>query len=245
MIWLIFSIVFFLYGFSVGYKNSGTFFYIIWFVFSLFSFGMYKMDQFHMWEHLPSIWLQFFLVICALSALVVLSLLVCVLSSYFSKGIEKADYIIILGAQWKEKGPSKALKFRLDTALEYLKKNPSTLCIVSGGQGYNEPCSEAHGMAEYLIQHGIKESRIFKEDQSTSTIENIQMSKRFLPSLDVSICIVSNAFHIFRAVSIAKKQGLMNAVGLSARSDLWYLPNNALREVFGIIKDYLAHNLDF
>ena len=86
-----------------------------------------------------------------------------IVSHYNEKGEENLDYIIVLGAQIKEKGPSAALKFRLDEAYDYLIENEATVCIVSGGQGSNEPCSEAQGMYEYLVEKGIEPERILQK----------------------------------------------------------------------------------
>lgn len=73
------------------------------------------------------------------------------------KGETNLDYVIVLGTQIHESGPSIVLKYRLDAAVLYLNENPGTICIVSGGQGKNEPYSEAEGMAKYLIEKGIPE----------------------------------------------------------------------------------------
>ena len=99
-----------------------------------------------------------------------------ILGDFSAKGSQKLDYIIVLGAQVRENGPSVVLKYRLDTAIMYLEENPDTICIVSGGQGKNEPFSEAHGMATYMVQNGVASDRILIEDQSTNTIENIQQA---------------------------------------------------------------------
>ncbi len=154
-----------------------------------------------------------------------------------------ADYCIILGAQWKSTGPSTVLRKRLDAAIEYLNENPETLVIVSGGQGSNEVMSEAAGMQDYLINAGIDASRIIMEDKSTNTYENLTYSADFLDEQNDRVVIVTNNFHTFRALSIAKKQGYVNAEGLSADSVLWFLPNNMLREFVGIMKDFAFGNL--
>ena len=65
------------------------------------------------------------------------------------------DYLIVLGAQVRETGPSVVLQYRLDEAAAYLEENPDTCCIVSGGQGANEPFPEAEGMRRYLEEKGI------------------------------------------------------------------------------------------
>ena len=66
-----------------------------------------------------------------------------IFGQFGAKAEAGADYVIILGAQWKTTGPSYVLQKRLDKAIEYLNANPETKVIVSGGQGYNEPVSEA------------------------------------------------------------------------------------------------------
>lgn len=233
----------FIYGISVGWKNSGTFFYIIWFFLGAFCFLIEIMTKHQIWTLIPSFMLVSVGTMVLFGILLCLFILGLIFSKFNCKGIDHAEYIIVLGAQWKEKGPSKALKYRLDCAKEYLDNNKSTICIVSGGQGYNEPCSEAEGMATYLIEKGIEESRIIKEDKSTSTLENIRFSMKYINNYSSSVCIVTNAFHVYRGCGIAKKQGLKNVYGLSAKSDRWYLANNTLREVFGIIKDTLVKNM--
>ena len=79
----------------------------------------------------------------------------CVVSHMHDKGEDGLDYIVVLGAQMRQNGPSVVLQYRLDEAIKYLNDNPDTICIVSGGQGYNEPCTEAQGMAEYLEKKGV------------------------------------------------------------------------------------------
>lgn len=154
-----------------------------------------------------------------------------------------ADYCIILGAQWKESGPSYVLQKRLDAALDYLNRNEGTMVIVSGGQGGNEPISEAEGMKEYLMNAGIAEERIITEDTSTTTNENLINSSEFLDKENDRVVLVTNNFHVFRACSIARKQGYKHLEGLAAGSYPAMLPNNLLREFLGVIKDSFVGNL--
>ena len=80
------------------------------------------------------------------------------------------------GTSTRSGEPSYALRYRLDSAVHYLKQNPSTRCVVSGGQGANEPCSEAACMHAFLTQQGIAFSRILDESTSTTTVENLRFS---------------------------------------------------------------------
>ena len=90
-------------------------------------------------------------------------------------------------------------------------------------------------MKKYLIRQGIPEKRILKEEKSTTTAENIQYSKKFIKSKK-SVGIVTNNFHMFRALQIAKRQGLEDPSGIAAESTALYLPNNVLREILAEIK---------
>ena len=156
-------------------------------------------------------------------------------TSMYTDGRGGLDYIIVLGAQVRKDGPSPVLKYRLDKAVEYLNENPDTVCIVSGGQGSNEPWTEAEGMAQYLQEKGIDTARILTEDQSQTTEQNITNSKMLMKE-GASVGIVTNNFHVFRALQIAKKYGLSDVCGIAADSTPKYLPNNMLREFFGEMK---------
>jgi vancomycin permeability regulator SanA len=60
---------------------------------------------------------------------------------------------------------------------------------------------------------------------------------------NTSVAIVTNGFHIFRSVSIAKKQGLSQAQGLAAPSDQILTLNYYVREVVGVLKDFVFGNI--
>ena len=153
------------------------------------------------------------------------------------------DYLVVLGAGLRPDGtPSEALALRLDAALGYLEDNPETACVVSGGQGLGESRPEADAMYDYLTARGLDEARVTREDRSTTTAENIRNSAALLPE-GASVGVVTNDFHLFRALRIAKKNGLPEARGLAAPSNLLYLPQSALRECAAIAKDALVGNL--
>ncbi len=147
------------------------------------------------------------------------------------------DYVIVLGAHVRSTGPSKALALRLDKALEYAAAHPDTIFIVSGGQGSNEPCTESSAMKKYLTNHGMDASRILEEDQSTNTRENLLFSRKWIPE-GSSVGIISNGFHICRALHLAETLGYENASGIPAKSDLLTQPTNLLREFFAVVKDF-------
>ncbi|AZU61757.1 YdcF family protein [Neobacillus mesonae] len=150
-----------------------------------------------------------------------------------------AEYLIVLGARVKGTIPSLAFASRIDAAAEYLKKNEKAIVIASGGKGPGEDISEAETVKRELVSHGIDKSRIFLEDQSTNTNENIQFSKKLLPSDAKLGLVVTNTFHIYRAVSLARDQGL-DVEGLPAKTPAKAILKSYIREYLAITKYYLV-----
>ena len=233
-----------LYGITVMLVNSGSKFFCVWYAggicFLLLSLFIRK----NIFEKLPKA-VNALLAACAAFGIVfVLLTQGMVVSGFMDSEKENLDYIIVLGSQVKPSGPAVVTRLRLDRAYEYAVNNPDTVIIVSGGQGSNEPATEASVMKEYLVSKGIDESRIIAEDKSTNTSENLQFSMALADGLqDSSVGIVSSEFHMFRALAIAKKCGYTDTYGIPARSVRLYLPNNMLRESIGILKDLLMGNL--
>lgn len=233
--WLFLSVLSLIYGLIVQSGAAGTIFFVIWFALGLVFAGFALAVKFGVWEKLPLLPKRLFLGIVCVGLLCFVAVEACVISGFGKKGKEDLDYIIVLGAQVRKSGPSRVLRYRLDKAIEYLNENPDTICIVSGGQGANEHISEAQGMAEYLTEHGIPSERILLEDQSVNTAQNISNSKKLMKD-GASVGIVTNDFHMFRALQIAKKQGFKDAYGIASESNRIYLLNNMIREFFAMIK---------
>lgn len=149
--------------------------------------------------------------------------------------------MVILGAQLQEQGPSLFLQRRLERALAYLETHPDVLVVVSGGQGPDEPDSEANGMEAFLRDRGF-EGTILKEDQSHNTKENLKNSKELLArnGYDVArgVILVSNDFHLARCRLLGTRFGY-GVSTLAADSDhLWYKIYNFLREPVGLVKSF-------
>ena len=120
---------------------------------------------------------------------------------------EDAQCVVILGAGVNGTTPSLMLSSRLQTALDFIADKPDIPIICSGGQGPGEDISEADCMADWLIAHGVDESRIYREDRSTSTQENFAYSEEIMAELGLDagdmFAFVTNDYHIFRAGRIA------------------------------------------
>lgn len=231
------------YCVCIGLNGFGTRFFLIWGAigafFLLISFVLSRREFV---DSLPK-WLKIIATVGFCAGLILFAVVEgLILSQFQGNARPGADYCIVLGAQWKTQGPSEVLRRRLDRAVEYLKENPNTIVIVSGGQGPDEVMAEAEGMRQYLIDAGIDGERIMVENKSTNTCENLAFSAGLFDKENSRTVIVTNNFHVFRAVKIAKRQGYQ-AEGLAADSVVWMAPNNLLREFFGVVKDFLAGNM--
>ncbi|WP_246145572.1 YdcF family protein [Bacillus rubiinfantis] len=152
--------------------------------------------------------------------------------------LKSADYVIVLGARVKGTVPSLALASRIDAAAEYLHNNKTTIVIASGGKGPGEDISEAEAIKRELVAEGINETRILLEDQSTDTVENIAFSKKLIPHDARSGLVVTNAFHVYRAVSIARDHDL-DVQGIAAETPAAAVVKSYIREYLAITKYYL------
>lgn len=160
------------------------------------------------------------------------------ISHYKLKKIPKnADYLIVLGASVKGTVPSLVLKERIHAAAIYLKMNKRTIAIASGGKGSNEKISEAESIKRELMKRGISPKRILLEDKSRNTYENIKNSKKFIIPTEKKGIIVTNDFHIYRSLMIAKDQGL-HLYGLPAKTPISAIPKSYLHEYLALIKYY-------
>lgn len=227
--------------FFMGY---GTTFFLIWGVIAA-ACGVLSLvlDRPEWLARLPKWFKTAFMACMAVGLLLLVFVEGLIFSRFHAEPQPKADYAVVLGAQWKSNGPSYVLQKRLDAAVEYLQDNPETIAIVSGGQGGNETITEAAGMQGYLVEAGIPAERVLMEDKATNTCENLLFSSQLLDKEKDRVVLVTNNFHMYRASKIAQKQGYMHVEGLAAGSYPGMLPNNLLREFFGVIKDFLVGNL--
>ncbi len=175
------------------------------------------------------------LALAAVGLAVVLILGSRVVSAMHIQPEENLPYVIVLGAQVRGTRPSRALRMRMDAALTYARENPQTVFILSGGQGPDEEITEAQCMYDYMTAQGLEADRLLLEDRSTSTEENLKFSDALYRLRDSRVGVLSNSFHLYRALALAKHAGYRHVSGLPAPSDFWMQPHNVLREVCGLL----------
>lgn len=188
--------------------------------------------------------LKVFLALVLLGALAFGTLFGLVLSGAHDDVNGNPQIMIVLGCQLHEWGPSVLLQDRLNRALDYWKDHPDMIIVVSGGQGDNEPTSEARGMADYLIAHGVEEDHILLEDRSHNTNQNLRYSISLIaeegydPTAD--IMVVSNGFHLTRVRMLWDRAACDNLSTLAAPTS--HFPSRLkmyIREPIALVKSFV------
>ena len=151
---------------------------------------------------------------------------------------KSCDYILVLGAKVREDGPSLSLMDRIRAAYDYLQAHPDVIAIASGGQGADEPMSEAQSIREHLIAMGIEEERVWLEDRSASTWANLNYSLDLIEEKTgvrpESLGIVSSEYHMLRAHMMGKDCGI-DVVGIPANTSRFSQKlNHFMREVAAV-----------
>ena len=156
------------------------------------------------------------------------------------------DYLVILGCGIRDDGtPCPLLAGRVDKALSFdqsriaLGDAPATF-VPSGGQGDDEPISEAQSMGNYLEEKGVEHERIVLENRSTTTRENMAFSREVIErhagrsTDELLVGFSTTNYHVFRGYVCAHEAG-MAVEGMGAKTKYYFWPNAFLREFVGLL----------
>lgn len=239
----IISVLCIIYGLIVlmliGPFHIFNFFYLILGVFVLFVSLFWKDIKEKLNAKLCNLLIVMFVSAVALFLMTEL----CIISYSFQKAEKGADYVIVLGSQIREDGPSKDYQARLNSAYAYLLENENSLVICTGAKGVNEPISEAEGGKDYLMKKGIEETRVLSEDQSYNTRQNLENARKMIKGYeDKKILIVSCDYHLFRASHIARSLGFKGISVKGGHGMVILLPQYYTREFFALGKEFLTHH---
>ncbi|MBQ2939442.1 MAG: YdcF family protein [Clostridia bacterium] len=152
--------------------------------------------------------------------------------------------VIVLGCAVNYDHPSAMLASRLDTAYDYLVEHPDAVAVLAGGHDPQDAISEAECMYRYLTEKGIAAERLYKEERSTSTYENLLFAEEIIAEhgLNRDLLLVTNEFHEYRAIHIAGKLGF-EAYALPAPSKWGLLPTYYVRELLAIVREWFIVGL--
>lgn len=204
-------------------------------------FIFYLLEHFARRGHRAAAWCELALIAALLlgfSLFTVLETMV-VRGSFADESDAPVSAVIVLGAGVNGETPSLTLRTRIDAAAAYLEEHPDVPVVLSGGQGPGEAITEAECMRRALVRRGVDESRLYPEERSTSTQENLRYSRAILEELGVDparrVAIITSDFHLCRARLMWG--GDTAAVPAHLPSTLYFqclTVNYFIREAFGL-----------
>ena len=145
------------------------------------------------------------------------------------------DCAVVLGAGVRNGEPTPMLRDRLLTGIELYKSGAVKKLIMSGDHG-SEDYDEVNIMKSFAVDNGVPDEDIFMDHAGFSTYETIYRAKEIFEA--DNIIIVSQEYHLYRALYIAEKLGV-KAVGVSA--DLRTYGGQLKRD----LREILARDKDF
>lgn len=135
----------------------------------------------------------------------------------FLAGDPIGRYIVVLGARIEPRGtPPPILEERLDRAVALSNAYPVNRIIVTGGNTWLLPISEATFMHLELVKRGIAPWQVIDEHTAMSTNDNAIRVVAMLKGLGASgAVIVTNGFHMPRAMKVFRAQAAEQQANLT------------------------------
>lgn len=150
--------------------------------------------------------------------------------------LKNVDCILVLGCGVRDDGtPSDMLRDRLERSIELYFSGVAPKLLMSGDHGRVE-YDEVNIMKQYAIDKGVPSEDVFMDHAGFSTYESIYRAKEIFCA--DNIVIVTQEYHLYRALYLAKSFGL-EAHGVS--SDYYIYAGQTMRD----IREILARNKDF
>lgn len=152
-----------------------------------------------------------------------------------SEKLENIDCILILGAGIWNNQPSPMLEDRLLEGISLYKKGISSKIIMSGDHGKVD-YDEVNIMKKFAIEKGVNSEDIFMDHAGFSTYESIYRTQKIFQVK--KIVIVTQQYHLYRALYIAKQFGI-EAYGVASN------PREYARQSIREVREWIARDKDF
>jgi uncharacterized SAM-binding protein YcdF (DUF218 family) len=173
------------------------------------------------YDHTPSgslavvrrrVWLR---VLQAGFALFALSVVYYLISLYQVWSVGRADQqqpvdaIVVMGAAQYDGRPSPQLAARLDHVVELWPEGLAPLVVVTGGNIPGDRFTEASASAAYLIERGVPDASILREDEGSNSFESLEATAAMLAERGLDeVLIVTDPYHALRSRETAEELGL-------------------------------------
>ncbi len=159
-----------------------------------------------------------------------------ILTSEEAAALADADCILVLGCYVKPSGkPSDMLADRLTRGVELYSLGAAPKLLMSGDH-HQKDYNEVQTMKNYATSSGISSADVFMDHAGLSTYDSLWRAKEVFGA--ETIIIVSQEYHLYRALHIARQLGI-EAYGVA--SDYHLYAGQWMRE----LREILARNKDF
>jgi vancomycin permeability regulator SanA len=150
--------------------------------------------------------------------------------------LEKADCILVLGAQvWADQSPSHMLEDRLRRGVALYRAKAAPVLLMSGDHGQLQ-YDEVSAMKQYAVNQGVPSADVFMDHAGFSTYESLYRARDIFQAK--RILIVTQRYHLFRALYIARALGLEAYGVASDYRGFARQPLLSAREFAARIKDF-------
>ena len=158
-----------------------------------------------------------------------------IITAEAAKNLSDTDCAVILGAGVRDGKPTPMLRDRLLTGIELYKSGAVKKLVMSGDHG-SEDYDEVNIMKSFAMDSGVPDGDIFMDHAGFSTYDTIYRAREIFEA--DSIIIVSQKYHLYRALYIAERLGV-KAVGVSADLNTYRgQTKRDLREILARDKDF-------
>lgn len=148
--------------------------------------------------------------------------------------LHPTDCILVLGAGVRGSRPTPVLQDRINTGIELYEEGISGRLLMTGDHGRME-YDEVNAMKDMAIAQGVPSSHVFMDHAGFSTYESMVRAKEVFQVQ--SATIVTQEFHLHRAVFLARRLGL-DAYGVRADKRTYAnMHYSKAREYFARVKD--------
>jgi uncharacterized SAM-binding protein YcdF (DUF218 family) len=124
----------------------------------------------------------------------------------------RVDAIVVLGAAQYDGRPSAIYEARLEHAVDLWRDEVAPVLVFTGGKEPGDRFTEGGSGARWARERGVPGSAVLTEERSRTTYQNLAGAKRALerrnPGGQHRIVVVSDPFHMFRAVRQAADLGM-------------------------------------
>ncbi len=161
------------------------------------------------WDGLATFFLTFILLTFTLG----IPLLICFRGVYRTATrtttSSEASQLLVFGKRLRNQQIDDDYRFRLQKAAELLQQGPERQLLLLGGAAGSHQLSESAAGEAYLLDLGIEQQRMSREELSQNTLENLRHARDLLlDRLDQPVALISNRYHLARIHTMAESLGM-------------------------------------